>query len=108
MNERITHGAGKHLVWFEQTRIGDDILILVGGGELPHIGGVVMKVPGEEIRVLTIGIHKDHHVLIPIAEAAARKYDTTVVVTGGVHIDDATKEDIALIMKNCKALHEKL
>ena len=108
MNERIVIGEGKHKVWLERSQAGEDIILVVGGGERPHIGGVVMKVPGEEIRVMNIGTHKDFHLLIPLAEKVSEKDDVTVVATGGVHVDDATKEDIQKIVENCAELAQKI
>lgn len=109
MNERITFGEGKHRVWLEKHEgLGGDMVLILGGGERPHVGAVVLKVPGEEVQTITSGTHKDHHVLVPLAEAASRRYGNVIVATGGVHIDHATPEDIRIILRNCKALHHLL
>jgi len=42
--------------------------------------------------------------LKPIAEAACKKYKTKVVAVGGVHIDNATKQEIGKLVENCKEL----
>ena len=86
----ITSGEGRYRVWLRKESSGEDLVYILGGGELAHIGGVALKVPGEELRLIRIGNHYDHHVLGPIAEAACEKYGVTVVVAGGIHIDDAT------------------
>jgi len=104
----ITFGEGRTKVWLEVQEIGEDIVITVGGGERPHIGGVVLKVPDEEIRTLPIGTHRDLEILVPIAEAAFEKYGKTVVVAGGIHVDDATEEEIQTIVRNCERLANNL
>lgn len=105
----LTAGEGKHRVWLKkQEGLSGDLVYILGGGNRPHIGSIVLKVPGEETRVLNIGTHKDFHVLVPIAEKACEKYGVTVVVVGGVHIDEATREDIDLVMANCRSLHDFL
>ncbi len=100
----ITSGTGKHWVKIEKHMVGENLLYVVQGGEKPHIGSVVVCEPGEKSNTIRLGTHKDYLVLGPIAEKACKKYDTTVVVVGGIHIDNATKEDIDIIMKNCKEL----
>ena len=43
-------------------------------------------------------------VLQPIAEAACKKYNKKVVAVGGVHVDNASQEEIGLLVDNCKEL----
>jgi gallate decarboxylase subunit D len=100
----ITLGTGKHRVEIEKHMMGENILYVLQGGEKPHIGGVVVCEPGEKSNIIRLGTHKDYLVLGPIAEKASERYDTTVVVVGGIHIDNATKEDIDIVVKNCKEL----
>ncbi len=104
----ITFGEGRTQVWLKVQEVDEDIVITVGGGERSHIGGVVLKVPDEEIRTLPIGNHRDLEVLVPIAEAAFEKYGKTVVVVGGIHIDNASIEEIKEIITNCNQLKLKL
>lgn len=100
----ITSGEGRYKVWLKEEHIGDDRLYIVGGGEKPHIGGVVIMEPGRKAQILRLGTHYDHVVLEPIAEEACKKYEVTAVAVGGIHIDDASKEEIALLVNNCKEL----
>jgi hypothetical protein len=65
---------------------------------------MVMCEPDKKPQVLIRGTHKDHIVLQPLAEAACEKYETTVIAVGGIHINNASKEDIDQIIKNCKEL----
>ncbi|MFO7677742.1 MAG: hypothetical protein R6V50_05105 [Thermoplasmatota archaeon] len=100
----ITSGKGKYKVWLETKKIGKDILFILGGGEQPHIGGIIVCQPGKAVEVICFAGHLDDVVLRPIAEAACKKYKTTVVAVGGVHIHNATKKEIELIVENCKEL----
>ncbi|HHF09780.1 MAG TPA: hypothetical protein ENL32_01635 [Methanomicrobia archaeon] len=54
--------------------------------------------------VIRIEGHYDDIVLKPIAEKACEKYKTTIVVIGGVHIENAKKEEIDKIVKNCRSM----
>ena len=100
----ITAGSGKYKVWLKEQKIGEDKLYILGGGERAHIGGAVIMSPGKNPKTIRLGTHYDHIVLKPIAEEACNKYNTTVIAIGGVHIDNASKEDINKIVENCKEL----
>jgi hypothetical protein len=100
----ITAGSGKYKVWLKEENLSDDRLYILGGGERPHIGGVVVKIPGKKANVVKFEGHYDHIVLEPIAEEACKKYNTTIVAVGGVHVDNASKDEIAILVKNCMEL----
>jgi hypothetical protein len=100
----ITSGEGKFKVFLEEKKIGNDLIYILGGGERSHIGGVVICEPGKEPNVIRLKGHYDDIVLKPIAVAACNKYKTKVVALGGVHVDNASKKDIDLLVSNCKEL----
>ena len=100
----ITSGEGKYKVFLDKKDIGEDILYILGGGEKTHIGGLVICESGKESQVIRLEGHYDDIVLKPIAETACNKYKKKVIAIGGVHIDNATKEEINKIVENCKEL----
>ena len=104
----ITSGEGKYQVWLEKYTIGSNLLYSLGGGEKSHIGGVVICEPDKEPHIVKLGTHYDTIVLLPIAQTACEKYHTTVVAVGGVHVDNASKEEIERLVENCQKLHYKL
>jgi len=100
----ITSGEGRYKVYLIKNQIGDDLIYFLGGGEKPHIGGVVICIPGKKAKVVRLENHYDYQVLTPIAEEACKKYNKTIAAIGGIHVDNATKEEINIIIKNCKEL----
>jgi hypothetical protein len=104
----ISAGSRKFKVWLREVRHGDDIVIFLGGGERPHVGSVVLCEPGKKPRILNRKGHFDWMVAKPIASIVCRKRKRPVVCIAGIHVDDAKKEDIELLKKNCKLLEEKL
>ena len=100
----ITSGEGKYKVFLEEKKIGADLIYILGGGERSHIGGIVICEPEKKPNVVRLEGHSDDIVLQPIAEAACKKYKTKVVAVGGVHVDNASQEEIDLLVKNCKEL----
>lgn len=99
-----TSGRGKYKVWLLKHHIGDDLVFFLGGGERSHIGGVVIAEPNKKVQAIRLSGHYDDLVLTPIAEAACKKYQTKVVAVGGVHVDNATQEEIDQLVENCKKL----
>ena len=97
-------GEGRYRVWLEKKELDDGLVYILGGGEKSHIGGIVYKEPGREVQTIRIPEHHDLEVLLPIAKAACQKYGQPVTVTGGIHIDNATKDQIDIIIANCKEL----
>lgn len=100
----ITAGEGKYKVWLERKNIGNDIIYVLGGGERSHIGGVVISEPDKPSHVIRLEGHYDDIVLQPIAEKACKKYKKKVVAVGGVHVNNATKEEIDRLVDNCQEL----
>jgi len=100
----ITSGEGKYKVFLEKKVIGNDLIFILGGGEKSHIGGYVFCSPGKDPQIIKISGHYDDVVLKPIAEAACKKYKTKVIAVGGVHIDNATKDEIEILVNNCHDL----
>ncbi len=103
---RHTVGKGKHTVFFEKYLLDEDIIFIVGGGQQSHVGGIVICEPEKPMQVLGLSDHRDITVLQPLAIAACKKYHRRVTVLGGIHIDDASKEDIKIVVEHCKQLED--
>jgi hypothetical protein len=100
----ITSGEGKYKVFLDKKELNSELIFILGGGERSHIGGVVICEPGKKSQIIRLEGHYDDIVLKPIAEAACKKYNTKVVAVGGVHVDNASVQEIDLLVKNCKEL----
>jgi hypothetical protein len=100
----IASGEGKYKVFIKQIKNGDDLIYILGGGERSHIGGIVICEPGKNTQSIRLKGHYDDIVLQPIAEEACKKFNTKVVAIGGVHVDNASQEEIDILVKNCKEL----
>lgn len=85
-------------------QIGEDLLAVLEGGSRPHIGCTVQAVARPSLRndgsrgatasVLNLTGHKDEYLCRKVAEQLCTAHGVTVVCTGGVHLDDITKEQI--------------
>jgi gallate decarboxylase subunit D len=100
----ISAGNGKYKVFLEELKQGDDIVVLLRGGQRPHIGSVVLCEPGKKPRVINRKGHFDWAVAKPIAQKICSKRRKPVVCIAGIHVDNATDEEIGILKKNCKKI----
>lgn len=99
-----TAGTGKYRVWMEKKSFDEGILLIVGGGEKSHIGGIVVAEPEKKPQVTRFPGHYDDIILQPLAEEACRKYHTRVVALGGIHVDNASQKEIEQLVENGRGL----
>lgn len=102
--------------WFRS--VGHDLVVVVGGGERPHVGCVVLAVPDPQGRgasrrsascsVLTIPPHKEEPIARGIATRLAERLGRTAVVTAGVHEDNIDREGIEEFLRLGERLGEEL
>ena len=98
--------------------VGDDLVVVIGGGERPHVGCVVLAQPHQargrdagwsaSCSVLTIPPHKEEPIARGIAEQLAASLGRVTVVTAGVHDDNIDADGIATYLRLAEELAEKL
>ncbi len=91
--------------------VGEDILILVAGGDKPHIGSAVLSVPRPSLRdenkisctssILNVTGHKDEKICRYLAETFCKKYNAVTICTGGFHCDNLTPAQIQEVVDAC-------
>ena len=88
---------------------GNGLSVTLLGCNAPHIGGVAVAVPqtkigGEgltcDISQICLPGHKDVYAAAQVAKIIALGTNEAVSVSAGLHIDNATKDDIEQLMKN--------
>ena len=111
-------GTGRHRVEGTAVATGSGVIVSLTGGERPHVGAVGLGVPRPSLRdpaqrsatssVLTLTGHRDDALAKPLAELVASRLGQVAVVVVGVHIDDATEEDIARLSEYTRQTAERL
>ncbi|MEM2128730.1 MAG: hypothetical protein QXM93_06955 [Candidatus Methanomethyliaceae archaeon] len=108
MPHLIEFGEGKHRVYLELVRAGRELVIYIGGGEEPHIGAIsICTQPGEPF-TLSLPSHKDYLVSHDAAKTIFNKTGQNTVVIAGIHVDNASKEDIRKLLMNAEECVRKL
>ncbi len=111
-------GIGRHEVHAGATLTGAGLVVILAGGEQPHVGAVGLGVPRPGLRdpeltsasssVLTLTGHHDDELAKPLAEVIAAQTGQVAVVVVGVHVEGATAEDIGLLRANTRLAAERL
>jgi len=92
----------RHQVKLESQKIGEDLLVVLTGGEKPHCGAVALALPSKitSCSVISVPEHKDGDIAKPLAEKIAKKTGKKVVLVAGIHVDNATPNDIRTLIAN--------
>ncbi len=97
--------------------IGDDILVVIEGGEA-HIGAVGISYPTASIiekgkntittSVITLPAHKEDIVAKMFSEKISKALNKKIVAVAGIHFDNISKNDIERILEGCERLSKKV
>ena len=122
---REIEGESPYIVWTDIYATGDDIQVIVGGGDRPHVGAIALAEPGTtthpvtgetiknveedscKITAISGQGHKEKEVAIAFAKAFCVAFEVNVAASVGIHIDDATKEEIVIFTENINRLISK-
>jgi hypothetical protein len=98
--------------------VGEDLLVVVTGGERPHIGAVAMAQPRPSLKdprrtsatasVFCYVGHKEDELAKQVAERLAAAFRTRVVVTAGIHWDNLSEEGVRKVLQHGRILEDLL
>ncbi|MFX1534669.1 MAG: hypothetical protein ACFFDI_10645 [Promethearchaeota archaeon] len=107
-------GEKPHNLQAELYYLGNDLIVHLSG-EGAHIGAVALAEPYKSdkrlsacVSVLSAYGHKDEAILREGALLLAKHLKVRVIVVGGVHLDNASYEDINQIIANSKLIFDKI
>lgn len=109
---------GKYTVKARILRSGRDVSVVIDGGEAPHIGATALAIPRPSLMdkdkisastsVLCAPGHKEDLTARAAAERVASELNCTACVSAGVHIDNASGEELLRIQRNLDTLLERV
>lgn len=107
-------GAEAYLLEAVAVHCGNDLAVVIGGGEKQHIGAVAVGVPRPSLKekdvrsssasVLCLTGHKEDMLARSAALELSKLLGHTVTVTVGLHIDDASADAIMMLENNFQEL----
>jgi hypothetical protein len=111
-------GSDRHRVEAAVLRCGNDLVVALQGGSRYHIGATAMAVPRPSLAdpsqvsssasVLCVVGHKEDQLARAMALRLAAALDCTATVVAGLHVDNASSDDIRLLLDNCDCVIERL
>ncbi|MDY4574183.1 MAG: proteasome assembly chaperone 4 family protein [Intestinibacter sp.] len=112
----IDFGEGIYKINVSCIFCGSDINIAIFGGERPHIGACALAQYSENTDISSINAsvsticalgHRDDILARDIAMKLSKKFKANVVVSVGIHVDNASKSDIEKLISNTnEAIHD--
>lgn len=117
MFEQTVKYCGRSDITFSVISQGKDLCVTIAGGDAPHIGAVALAQVrasladssklSSSVSVLTLLGHKEDEVAKKVAHQIAVACGANVVVSCGVHIDDASLADLIEIDQTINAWCEE-
>lgn len=114
----FSEGVGDRRIDATAILCGEDVVVVIGGGTRHHTGAVAVAISHPRIKdparleatatVVTVPGHKEDQLARETALTLARALRTTVTVSVGIHIDDASADDIALLVATTRTLTEQM
>lgn len=98
----IRAGEGRYAVVLTSQKIGSDLLVIIGGGEEEHIGSVTLKEDKDGLQTISKKGHKDYFVSERMTNIIYDKIKKDLLVICGIHIEDATKDEIDILVNNAQ------
>ncbi len=104
----ISVGEGRYTVTLKCHKIGKDRLVIITGGEEEHIGSATLIESKGHLQTMIKKGHKDHIVSEKMANIIYDTIEKDLLVVCGIHIDDASKEEIDILVDNAQACVDRL
>jgi len=111
---RLASGEGASQVEVRAHWVGRDLVVTIGGGTHAHVGAVAVAQPRPSLKgdgsvsatasVIALLGHKEDELARWAALHLAAKLNRTVVVTAGLHVDNATMEQILYLDAEARRL----
>jgi len=111
---RIKTGDNAYSLEAFVKKIGNDLIVSIWGGEIPHIGAVAVAQPrpslkDPRIRSATASVfcypgHKEDVIAKETAERLSAALDTNVTVTAGAHWDKIDESGIKAVIESNRQL----
>lgn len=114
----LTVEKGRIKINMKVLSVGEDLCLIISGGDSPHIGCVTLSVPRPSLAdknvvsattsILNLIGHKDDEAAKYVSHTLSSKLNKNVVVTCGIHVNNITAEEIDITINLLRELTEKL
>lgn len=109
-------GTGKYRLNARVIAAGDDRIVIITGGDRPHVGAVAAacgiadpdrpECREVSVSVITLPGHREDEIARMVARTLTKRLGVNVAVTAGMHWDQITPRGIATVIRNSGLLCE--
>ncbi|WP_454193039.1 prenylated flavin chaperone LpdD [Paenibacillus sp. Marseille-Q7038] len=88
--------------------MGEDIVVLITGGDRPHLGTITAGARLEPLQTIQLQTHKEFYITEEVAVRLRKSFRGNFAVCCGAHLDQITKEEIPLLTELAVQLGDEL
>ena len=81
--------------------MGEDLVVMISGGDRPHLGTITAGARLEPARTIQLQNHKEFYITEEIAVLLRKKFRGNFAICCGAHLDDITKEELKEMPEMC-------
>ncbi|WP_428912411.1 hypothetical protein [Niallia sp. Krafla_26] len=74
--------------------MGEDLVVLISGGDRPHLGTITAGARLEPLQTVQLQTHKEFYITEEIAVQLRKNFKGNFAICCGTHLDNITKEEI--------------
>lgn len=104
----IDKKSGRININLKAMYVGDDLLIVLCGGDRSHIGGISYGGVNDDKQTISFKNHKDYILSDLFSKEISQIYKGNYVICSGVHLDNMTKEEINTVKKLSEEILEEM
>jgi phage gp45-like len=111
-------GTMPYQVVISAVPIGSDLVVMLWGGERPHVGAVAVSIhrpslDNSEVTSATTSVyalvgHKEDDLAKMMAHKIASTLNKNIILTAGIHVDNISADGIKTIETNCLKVLDSL
>jgi hypothetical protein len=100
----LVKANGRINIKLNAIEMGEDLCVIVTGGDKPHLGAVTVGSKHSEANTFCFPHHKEDSVTTLLYSLITETFNKNVVVCCGIHIDNITKEEISSVISLCSEM----
>jgi hypothetical protein len=100
----ITRAKGRIELKLIAIYMGEDLCVIITGGDRPHLGAVTVGSKHVEEHTFCFPHHKEDHVTKLVYSLITEPFDKNVLVCCGIHVDSISKPEIDTVISLCREM----
>lgn len=77
--------------------MGEDLVVLISGGDRPHLGTITAGARLEPLQTVQLQTHKEFYITEEIAVHLRKEFPGNFAICCGAHLDNISKEEIKMM-----------